>query len=658
MSVKVTGATLTCGEAGVNRREFLFRAGSTLGALAIGPLNVGCDAGHDARPTYAIDAAAYTTVDRMVSFPYDLTGLANNQTCQVAQYDAFGYGAYTFGAGLPVQVPTDLAPALAARQPVARSGRMARFFTFSDVHITDKEAPNQLIHFQQVEPAAYANTSIYSPVMLYTTQVLDAAVQTVNALHRREPFDFGLALGDACNSTCYNELRWYIDVMDGGWITPSSGAHKGADSIDYQRPFRAAGLDPTIPWYQAMGNHDHFLIGSFPVDGAVSFRASYTADKVWAIGDPLSPDMAAFPALFDVHSFTATPFYYGGYIDGSTPLGNIVGAGLATDPAFAGGAPAVVADPDRRSLHRSEWIREFFRTRSWPVGHGFDLVDRKSPYAQGDGFACYSLVPHRHVPLKIIVLDNTQTETDGSSDIHGHGYLDADRWAWLQAELDAGQARDQLMIIAAHVPIGVDNVGTETEWWGETAGIAPVRQNAVDLTGLVAKLQSTPNLLLWLAGHRHYNTAKAFVSPDPTRPEMGFWQVETASLRDFPQQFRTFDVYLNDDDTVSVVAVNVDTAVAEGTPAAVSRKYAIAVQQIVKPNKLANATNDLYHGSMRLPTMDPSRPQDGSQDASIRFVDLSHAVPPVPYHASSNVELVKPLSPGLAARLRAAMKRG
>jgi hypothetical protein len=23
---------------------------------------------------------------------------------------------------------------------------------------------------------------------------------------------------------------------------------------------------------------------------------------------------------------------------------------------------------------------------------------------------------------------------DGSNDIHGHGYLDAERWAWLQAE--------------------------------------------------------------------------------------------------------------------------------------------------------------------------------------------------------------------------------
>ena len=40
--------------------------------------------------------------------------------------------------------------------------------------ITDKEAPNQLIYLQQIEPGAYTNTSIYSPVMMCTTQVLDA----------------------------------------------------------------------------------------------------------------------------------------------------------------------------------------------------------------------------------------------------------------------------------------------------------------------------------------------------------------------------------------------------------------------------------------------------------------------------------------------------
>jgi len=96
------------------------------------------------------------------------------------------------------------------------------------------------------------NSSAYSAVMLYTTQVLEAAVQTINALHKENPFDFGISLGDTCNSTQYNELRWYIDVLDGKNINPDSGAKDDpvpGPSNDYQDEYQAAGLDQTIPWY-------------------------------------------------------------------------------------------------------------------------------------------------------------------------------------------------------------------------------------------------------------------------------------------------------------------------------------------------------------------------------------------------------------------------
>ena len=437
------------------------------------------------------------------------------------------------------------------------------FFTMSDIHITDKESPSQLIYLQQLYypnlfPPPYDKlghypwsweTSVYGPVMLYTTHVLDAAVQTINALHKKNPIDFGISLGDTCNSTQYNELRWYIDVLDGKVITPSSGAHAGADTIDYQKPFQAAGLDKSIPWYQAMGNHDHFWIGSIPVNDAL--RKSYISDTIFAAGDVL-----VNPKNID------KPDYYMGVLDGSTPYGDIKGAGPVKDFKSP---PKVVADPDRRSLLRTEWVSEYFKTTSNPVGHGFNLVDPK----QEKGFTCYSFVPKSTIPIKVIVLDDTQSENDGDSDIHGHGFLDQARWTWLKKELADGDAAGQLMIIAAHVPIGVQPAGSKMEWWLDP-------QNAVTLKGLIAELQSHPNLLMWLAGHRHLNTVKAFVSTDPLHPEKGFWQVETSSLRDFPQQFRTFEIYLNSDDTISIVTTDVDPAVAEGTPAAKSRKYAIA----------------------------------------------------------------------------------
>ena len=97
--------------------------------------------------------------------------------------------------------------------------RLLNFFAMTDIHITDKETPAQAIYFGYKG----GTSSGYSPVMLYTTHVLDAAVQTINALHKENPFDFGISLGDTINSTQYNELRWYIDVLDGKNITPDSG---------------------------------------------------------------------------------------------------------------------------------------------------------------------------------------------------------------------------------------------------------------------------------------------------------------------------------------------------------------------------------------------------------------------------------------------------
>jgi hypothetical protein len=161
---------------------------------------------------------------------------------------------------------------------------------------------------------------------------------------------------------------------------------------------------------------------------------------------------------------------------------------------------------------------------------------------------------------------------------------------------------------------------------------------------------------MWVAGHRHFNTVKAFVSPDATRPEKGFWQVETSSLHDFPQQFRTFELYINSDYTISIETVNVDPAVADGTPAAKSRKYAIAAQQIVQNNLTLNNNNYAVQPNtppgvtITLPSMDPTRPQDSNPDPTIRFVDMT--AKGVPYNASYNARLFKQLSPAMKAYLQ------
>jgi metallophosphoesterase (TIGR03768 family) len=646
---------------GVSRRDFMRYSAITAAGIYLGTLNAGCggSSGTSQIAEYPIDSTVLKTTARTLSFPMPEkpagpnsgTGLYPTELPLVSQYGKYGYGNYTFGGGLAIEKRFDIMPGGYNNQTPVRLKRFANFFAMTDVHMTDKEAPNQLIYIQQEDPIYGASgTSLYSPVMLYTTHVLDAAIQTINALHKQTPFDFGMCLGDVCDSTRYIELRWFIDVVDGKVITPSSGAHLGASTIDYQRPYKAAGLDKSIPWYQVLGNHDHFLIGSVAVDAdpSLGIRQSYTSGNVWAIGDLLMPNSGLFPCVFDTTASIQERSFYTGVLDGSTPEGRIIHAGSvpSIDPP-----PTVAADPDRRSLLRTEWIQQFFDTTTSPAGHGFGLVDP----AMGSGFACYRFVPKPDIPLKVIVLDDTQSETDGSHDIHGHGFLDAARWNWLKAELAAGQANNQLMIIAAHIPIAVAAIGSELEWWESDKDPNAKEQNAVTLAELISTLQNAPNLLMWIAGHRHVNTVKALKSPDPIRaPEKGFWQVETSSLRDYPQQFRTFEIYLNSDYTISIVAVNVDPAVAVGTPASTSRKYSIATQQIVQSNLTVNNRN-IREASGYIPVeaMDPTRPQDGVTDPTIIY----GSVPGVPYCASYNAELFKQLSPQMVSVLKAMFPR-
>ncbi len=555
----------------LDRRDFLKYSVLTTVPVTSGlAMAAGGGGGQGTIAGYAIASEVFTTLQNTV-VPGRKPAKAAH-LYDVATFRQYGYGNWTLGAPLVAEKRTDLMPAKYDVSSVSQKAKLLSFFTISDIHITDKESPNQLIYLgTQTEAVGAISAAMYSPAMMCTTHVLDAAIQTVNALHARNPIDFGLSLGDCCNSSQYNELRWYIDVLDGKIIDPSSGARLGSERIDYQKPYQAAGLNKAIPWYQTLGNHDHFWMGSIPVDTPLrtDLRKSYTSSEVFATGNVLLR-----PSEISQHTLSM------GVIDGSTLNGDIKFAGLAsTFPTV----PTVAADLDRRAVNRDEWMAEFFKTSSNPVGHGFNLIDARA------GFACYSFMPKSNLPLKMIVLDNTQREDDGANDIHGHGFLDLARWNWLKAELAAGDAAGQLMIVAAHIPLAVDETNpppvppagkaqTPMGWWINPDAGAPV-QNAVSLSDLISELHSHPNLLMWLAGHRHVNVVKAFVGP---RPENSFWQVETPSLRDFPQQFRTFEIYLNSDATISIVAIDVDPAVQEGTPAAKSRSYAIAATQIVK----------------------------------------------------------------------------
>ena len=534
-----------------------------------------------------ISQGVFTTAERQI-LPVSVSASAPNIAPKdLALYSQNNYSSWSVGLGLPHTVWDTIAP---GHNNSPNAAHLLSFFTITDVHISDKESPAQPLYVEWGQPAGSTafNSSAYSPVLLASTHVLDAAIQTINAVHKKTPLDFGIGLGDAVNNAQYNELRWYIDVIDGKVITPSSGAHIGADSIDYQKQYLAVGLDKSIPWYQVLGNHDAFWMGTIYENGKT--LAARTSNTVLNMGNSNDP----------VASINTTGFY-AGVIDGSDPLGAVILSGPEQNfPA----PPTVAADPDRRSLSTltdssTNFKKEFYNTTSNPVGHGFNHVDP----AMGSDFACYSFEPkpNSNVPFKIIVLDDTCKGLGQPNYVFGS--LDLPRLDWLKKELQAGQDNNQLMIIAAHIPFNVytilvtdpTQVASNPQFTGLFRTDLGVISDVNDAS-LLAVLQNYPNLIVWIAGHRHMNTVTPQIHPtDPTR---SFWEVETSSLRDFPQQFRTFRIYRNANNTVSIIITNVDPAVAAASPATTSRGNAIATARITAAVTRDDATSHALNAEL------------------------------------------------------------
>jgi metallophosphoesterase (TIGR03768 family) len=495
--------------------------------------------------SYPIDSDVFTTLERVITpiaVPLDSPKILPSE---VSKYSQYGYGNWNFEKGIGFEKRLDLMPS-SYIDTSTKTADLLNFFTITDIHITDKESPAEAIFL------GYKGgiISAYSPIIMYTTQVLDAAIQTINAINKKTPFTFGISLGDNINSNQYNELRWFIDVLDGKKINPDSGTKDdpiSGPNNDYQDEYKAAGLDKSIPWYQTLGNHDHFWMGVSPASDYL--KSFYTSDNILNLGNIFKDGINSRGS-------------YVGVVNGQTQFGDIVGVGPTTNFSTP---PKVDSDSNRRPISKTEWMSEFLNTSSTPIGHGFNQTNIEKK------LACYSFEPKADLPIKVIVLDDTQRDDDTTGGIYGYGFLDEERYNWLIKELDLGQAENKLMIITAHIPIGVEKPGSFLGWKSTSF---------VSDQELITKLNTYPNLLIWLSGHRHFNTITALKSPDANRPELGFWEVETSSLREFPQQFRTFEIVRNSDNTISIFTTNVDPAVKEGSLAAMSRSYAIGANQI------------------------------------------------------------------------------
>jgi metallophosphoesterase (TIGR03767 family) len=418
--------------------------------------------------------------------------------------------------------------------PTAVSRSLINIVHVTDTHICDAQSPARVEYLDRfADPHHPLSKKIGSLVGTYraqeslTTQVLESAIQSINRIEitpiTKRKIDVVLVTGDVTDNAQQNELSWFTTLLNGGMVRPDSGNRslwEGVGGSLFYSPFfwHPHGTPkseiesypvslygfPIIPelldavrdpfyasglnayWLAVHGNHDALLQGTVVPDEMLRSEAVKNR-KIFELEDE----------------------------EALIALSNVTEVGPASYPV-SDKVISVEVSPDqsRDFLQPESWNGNFYREDE-DNGITMDEIGTSKRYWRKDFEA-----------ITILALDTVNPNGGWQ------GSIDQAQMNWLEDELES--LRHKYVVITSHHPLH-DLIN------GYSLTDIRVLRDEIE-----ALLMRHPQVIAWVCGHSHRNRMTYF-GPDHHH---GFWQIETSSLIDWPQQCRIIEIFTDQFDQV------------------------------------------------------------------------------------------------------------
>lgn len=109
------------------------------------------------------------------------------------------------------------------------------------------------------------------------------------------------------------------------------------------------------------------------------------------------------------------------------------------------------------------------------------------------------------------------------------GKIDDKQYGWLQGMLKNAKGDKELVLVFGHHPLGPEDQWHENPW----------RDNTYE--DVINLFHEYPNLVAYFCGHTHEQKVR-FIE-DPNNPKEGFWEINSGSILDYPQEGNLITLY-------------------------------------------------------------------------------------------------------------------